>query len=343
MILAHLSIGSIEKMGFQILSISGGGFLGLYSASLLAELERINQRSIADSFDLVAGTSVGGIIALGLAAGTPALKIKAAFEQNGKKIFSERPAPTSQLGSWIDIGRSALSSKYTSSVLRETIESIVGKDTRIGDLRRAVLIPSINLSKGSPQIFKTPHHPNFRLDKNLRVSDVALATSAAPTFFPLAEIGDELFADGGLYANSPDLLALHEATHFFQIEESQVRMLSIGTTTAQFSFGHSRSEDYGILDWFSDQRLMNVIIASQQQSVDFMLRHRLATRYLRLDAVQSKEQERILGLDIATEEAQKTIRALASSTLQKNINEPLLSEMLKNKAPDTKLYHKTEV
>lgn len=329
-------------MGFQILSISGGGFLGLYSASLLAELEKTSKRSIATSFDLLAGTSVGGIIALGLAAGTPALKIKSAFEENGKKIFSGRPAPASKLGSWIDICRSALSSKYASSVLRDTIESIVGKDTRIGDLQRAVLVPSINLSKGSPQIFKTPHHPSFRLDMNLRVSDVALATSAAPTFFPLAEIGDALFADGGLYANSPDLLALHEATQFFQIEEKQVRMLSIGTTTAQFSFGHSQGEDFGILHWFTDQRLMNVIIASQQQSVGFMLRHRLADRYLRLDAVQSKEQERILGLDVATDEAQKTIRALASATLQENINDPLLDEMLKNQAPDTKLYHKIE-
>ncbi len=342
MILAHHSIESIKPMAFQILSISGGGFLGLYSASLLADLERISQRSMAESFDLLAGTSVGGIIALGLAAGTPALKIKSAFEQNGKKLFSERPAPTSKIGSWIDIGRSALSSKYSNSALRETIESIVGKDTRIGDLRRAVLIPSINLSKGSPQIFKTPHHPNFRIDMNLRVSDVALATSAAPTFFPLAAVGDGLFADGGLYANSPDLLAVHEATHFFQIAESQVRMLSIGTTTAKFSFGHSQRDDYGILHWFTAQKLMNVIIASQQQSVDFMLRHRLADRYLRLDAVQSKEQERILGLDVATDEAQKTIRALANSTLQENINEQLLGEMLKNQAPDTKLYHKLE-
>jgi uncharacterized protein len=148
-------------MGFQILTLSGGGFLGLYTATLLTELEKRSERSIATSFDLIAGTSIGGIIALALAAGTSASKIKAAFEENGKKIFSNNPPPTSWFGSFVDIARSASSSKYKSSVLRETVEELVGTNTLIGDLRHAVLIPSINLSKGRPQIFKTPHHPDF--------------------------------------------------------------------------------------------------------------------------------------------------------------------------------------
>ena len=327
-------------MAFQVLALSGGGFLGLYSATILAELEKTTGRSVATSFDLIAVTSIGGIVALGLAAGAPAAKIKSAFEENGTRIFGNRPPPISTFGAFKDIVRGAFTSKYNASALRETVESIVGRDTRVGDLHHAVLIPSINLSKGSPQIFKTPHHVDFRLDLNLRVVDVALATSAAPTYFPLAEIDDSLFTDGGLYANSPDLLALHEATHFFKVDEGSVRILSIGTTTAQFSFGHTQSKNFGIADWFKGQRLMNVIIASQQKSVDFMLRHRLADRYVRLDAIQSKEQERILGLDVATEEAQKTIRALASATIQENINNRVLQEMLQNKAEATKFYHK---
>ncbi|MBX3347791.1 MAG: patatin-like phospholipase family protein [Nitrospira sp.] len=326
-------------MGFQILTLSGGGFLGLYTATLLAELEERWKRSIATSFDLIAGTSIGGIIALALAAGTPASKIKAAFEDNGKKIFSKKPPPKSRFGSFWDILLSTSSSKYKSSILRETVEELVGVNTRIGDLRHAVLIPSINLSKGRPQIFKTPHHPDFKLDLHLKVSDVALATSAAPTFFPLAEINDSLFVDGGLYANSPDLFALHEATHFFKIPEQDIRMLSIGTTTSQFSFGHPAEKDFGIYQWFAGQRLMNVIIASQQQSVGYMLGHRLSNRYLRLDANQSKEQERALGLDIATDEAQKLVRALASATFQDHINDTLLKEMMENQAPQPIFYH----
>lgn len=327
-------------MAFQILSLSGGGFLGLYSIAVLAELEKISGAPLGNRFDLLAGTSVGGIVALSLAAGVSAEKIKSAFEENGKKIFGNRPPPTSSFGLIKDIIRGAFSSKYEASALKETIKSIVGEDTRIGDLQHPVLIPAINLSKGKPQIFKTPHHPDFRLDLNLRVVDVALATSAAPTYFPLAEIGDSLFTDGGLYANSPDLLALHEATHFLKADEENIRMLSIGTTTAQFSFGHSQTKSFGIVHWFSGQRLMNVIIASQQKSVDYMLRHRLGDRYVRLDAIQSKEQERMLGLDVATDEAQKTIRALAAATVQENINKTVLQEMLQNEAPEPKFHHR---
>ena len=79
-------------MAFQILCLSGGGYLGLYTASVLAELENQLGGPIAAYFDLLAGTSVGGIIALGLAAETPASDIKESFESNGSRIFSLKPS-----------------------------------------------------------------------------------------------------------------------------------------------------------------------------------------------------------------------------------------------------------
>lgn len=77
---------------------------------------------------------------------------------------------------------------------------------------------------------------------------VALAHSAAPTFFPLRKIRGELFADGGLYANSPDHLALHEAEHFLEERLEDISVLSIGTTTSRFSFSNS-----GETDWSNGQ------------------------------------------------------------------------------------------
>jgi patatin-like phospholipase/acyl hydrolase len=326
-------------MSFQILCLSGGGYLGLYSAALLSELERQSGTPIASRFDLLAGTSIGGIIALALAAEVSAETIQSAFERNGQAIFGSNPPLRSALALFIDLCRNALKSKYSADALRSTIAEIVGADLRVGELRHPVLIPAVNLSKGSPQIFKTPHHESFRLDVNLRVVDVAMATSAAPTYFPLAEIGDALYTDGGLYANSPDLLALHEATNFFKQSESDIRLLSIGTTTSQFSFAHAANKRFGIVEWFKGARLLNVIIASQQRSVDFMMKHRLAANYLRLDETQSKEQEQILGLDVATRDAQRTIRALASGTAQRAINEPLLRMLLEHTAPAPKFFH----
>ena len=96
---------------FNILSLSGGGFLGLYTVSILAELEKNLGRPIASCFDLMAGTSIGGIIALGLAAERPAIDIKSAFEKNGSKIFSDRPASTGKIRELLEFCSSIQKSK----------------------------------------------------------------------------------------------------------------------------------------------------------------------------------------------------------------------------------------
>jgi patatin-like phospholipase/acyl hydrolase len=199
--------------------------LGLYTATILAELEEITRRPIARSFDLIAGTSIGGIIALGLAAEIPAKEIKTAFEENGTRIFSARRAPTSRFGAFRDTMRFMFRPKYDGVALEEAIERIVGPERRIGDLQHRIIVPTVNITKGQVQVFKTSHHPTFCRDQKLKLRDVALATSAAPTYFPLAEVGDALFADGGLYANSPDILALHEAEHFLGIPNAQMHLL----------------------------------------------------------------------------------------------------------------------
>jgi uncharacterized protein len=97
---------------FGILALSGGGFLGLYTIAILAALEKEIGAPIASRFDLLAGTSVGGIIALGLAAEIPVRDIQDAFEKNGTKIFSDRAAATGGLRSFLELRRNALRPKY---------------------------------------------------------------------------------------------------------------------------------------------------------------------------------------------------------------------------------------
>ena len=327
-------------MPFQILCLSGGGFLGLYTATVIAGLEKEFGGPIAGHFDLISGTSIGGIIALGLANEVPGLSIKNAFEANGTRIFSGRPAPKGLLGRGIDLCRSLVSSKYRPTALRATISGIIGEETLIGYLRHPCLIPAVNLSKGAPQVFKTDHHQNFRMDLHLKAVDVAMATSAAPTYFPIAQINDSLYVDGGLYANSPDLLALHEAEHFFGAKLEEVTILSIGTTTSKFSFPHRHKKEFGLLNWAVGARLVQTMISSQQQLADFMLKHRLGDRYVRLDVQQSREQQDSLSLDTATPEAQQTIRALASATVQAALNDPKLRAMFDYTAPKPRFYHR---
>jgi patatin-like phospholipase/acyl hydrolase len=97
---------------FRILSLSGGGFLGLYTACVLAELEAQARKPIAECFGLIAGTSVGGIIALGLAKGSSAKSVRDAFIKNGPDIFSTKRPPQSTLGKRLALLDNATSAKY---------------------------------------------------------------------------------------------------------------------------------------------------------------------------------------------------------------------------------------
>jgi patatin-like phospholipase/acyl hydrolase len=328
-------------MAFHILAIGGGGYLGLYSAAVLAQLEQQIGAPIASRFDLLAGTSVGGIIALALANEVPAADIKTAFEVNGTRIFSNRRAPRGTIGKLWDVAaRSFFWPKYDVTHLRRTIVDVMGEETRLGDLKHPVLVPVVNLTKGGPQVFKTDYHPDFKRDLYLKVIDVALATAAAPTYFPIAQIGDGLYADGGLFANAPDLVAVHDAERYFGADITDIHVLSIGTTTSRFSFSHEMGTRFGILHWAMGARLVQVLMSSQQQTMDYMLRHRLGDRYVRLDEQQSREQENALALDVATVGAQRTMRALAEVTVQRCLNDPRLVAMLARRAPQPVFYHR---
>jgi patatin-like phospholipase/acyl hydrolase len=327
-------------MPFQILSLSGGGYLGLYTAAVLAEIEDRIKAPLASRFDLIAGTSVGGIIALGIANEVKAADIKKAFEDNGTAIFSARKPPNTWVGKFHDFLRCLLKPKYDPGALRRTITAIIGADTTLGDLKHPCIIPTVCLTKGGPQIFKTDHHPDFSRDLRLKAVDVALATSAAPIYFPIAEIADGLYADGGLYANSPDFIAIHEAEHFLGVGLADIRVLSIGTTTSKFSFAHGSGTQFGLLKWTMGQRLVQATLSSQQQIVDQVTRHRLGRRYVRLDAEQSREQEQSLSLDTAHPDAQKTIRAMAAVTAQAAFVNPDLTSILSHISSPPNFYHR---
>ncbi len=325
---------------FNVLCLSGGGYLGLFTATILAGIEEQIGEPIARRFDLLAGTSVGGIIALALANEVPASKIKEVFVSYGPAVFSSNNKSSSLIKSTRSLLRNARKAQYTGDKLGTLIGEAIGAELKIGDLKHRVIIPAVNLTKGSPQVFKTAHHPSFVRDWKLRAIDVALATSAAPTYFPMHRIGGELFADGGMYANAPDLMALHEAEHFLGARLEDIRILSIGTTSTSFSFSNRVGTNLGWLSWMHNQRLSTVMIASQQLIVDYMLKHRLSDRYLRIDRSQSHEQEGSLGLDIASPAAIFDLQALGEASLREHLGRQSLPNMLEHVAVKPTFYHK---
>ena len=296
---------------FQALSLTGGGYRGLFTARALQVIEDHIGVPIGQRFDLTCGTSIGGIVALAVAFEVPMRKVVEVFEQHGTAIFPPQTPPKTKVGKGLDLLKHSRKPRYSTAPLREAINQLIDKDATLNDAKHAVAIPAVNVTQGRPQVFKTRHKAEWTRDWKFKAVDVALATAAAPTFFELAEVGGNLYADGGLFANAPDMVALHEAEHFFGVATDAVRILSVGTTTKSYSVSFGAGRQFGIADWMEDQRLFSVTISAQQQFVDQLIQHKLQDRYVRLDYEPSQEQASDLGLDVATEVARKTLKALA--------------------------------
>jgi patatin-like phospholipase/acyl hydrolase len=326
-------------MTFQILALSGGGYRGLFTSSILTRLEQQAQRPIGDCFDLIAGTSIGGVIAIGLALGKSTEAIKKMFLDHGEEIFTRGERPQGWLAKLQERKRQWKQPKYDGTVLREKIEAVLGKNARLGDARTRLLIPAINMTKGSVQMFKTAHHPNFLNDHKLLAADVAMATSAAPLYFPMAKIENSNFIDGGIVANAPDMCAVHEAISFLGQDLRDISVLSIGTTTSKFSLPSSLGRAFGQKQWLENNRLVSTMMSSQQQLVDFMLKHQLGDRYVRFDEQPSPEQITDLGLDLATANRQQTLLGMADGCYQALSNNVKVIEMLAHRPPRPTFFH----
>lgn len=287
---------------FQALALSGGGFRGLYTARILADVEQRIGQPIATRFDLIAGTSIGGILALAVACEIPAERVVALFEKHGAEIFRRR----SRTGFF--------RSKYSSEPLGRLLSQpeLFGQRT-LGDCRHPALIPAINFTTGKPVVFKTPHHPTFVHDTALPLVDVALATSAAPTYFPRHILRSSQYVDGGLFANAPAMLAVHEAEFFCKRSIESIYVLAVGTMSARTTVDPRRNPAGGMLSWGgvnpveTPAQLFALTISAQESLVDFMVRHRLQDRYCHLDDALTDEQARAVGLDKATPSAAEVL------------------------------------
>lgn len=211
---------------FKILSLDGGGLRGAFSAAVLSVLEDQVDRPLAEYFALIAGTSTGGIIALAVALGLPAHQIREFYRVDGPIVFARSASFWHRLASvWHP--------KHEGTRLRRALERVF-EDRCMRHLRTRVVVPTFSATAGEIRLFKTPHHDRIKRDRDRRLVDVALATSAAPYYLPEASDRDERFLDGGLWANSPVAVAAVEAIGYLGVPRSCVRILSIGTTTTPY-------------------------------------------------------------------------------------------------------------
>jgi patatin-like phospholipase/acyl hydrolase len=314
-----------KRKPYRILSLAGGGYLGFYTACVLAELEARAGIPLGRCFDLIAGTSVGGILALGLAFEVPAVEMQRLFAEHGPDIFSTRPLATGAVSNLLDMTRSVWGPKYSGVALRQALLKRIG-DRTLGEAQHHVVVPAVNVSKSMTKIFKTPHGTQSTGDEHISVVDAAMATCAAPAYFPAVRIGEDLFADGGMFAAAPDLVALHEAEQFVGANPKDISMLSIGTATLRYAPAEQISDDDGAIGWLSEGRLVLTLISVQQQHVQAMMLDRLPGRYTHLDALWPVRVG--LGIDVATTKAVHTLAELARETLQQSDMEDLARRFL---------------
>lgn len=316
---------------FHVLALSGGGYRGLYTATVLAELEAAMGRPIASHFDLICGTSAGGMLALGLAAEIPAAELKALFVEKGKRIFASRSLLRHALGFW-------WTAKHHSSGLQGVLAEQFG-DATVGDLKHRVLVPAVNYTTGRGQFFKTPHHPTFELDHRMRLVDVALATAAAPVYFPLARNERGVFADGGLVGNAPGLFGLHEArTFLLPKKDVRVRVLSIGAMTIGATLRGSAGLDRGFGLWRGS--LFDLVISAQESSVDYMLRQSLGDDYYQIDDKATPDQSLdVKSLDRVSVGATNTLRDRGVHAAQRTLGDPKFQPFRQHHAAVPTFFH----
>lgn len=262
---------------FQILSLDGGGFKGLFSAAVLAKLEEKSGHRIIDHFDLITGTSTGGLIAIGLGLGLSPREIVQFYVKEGPTIFGNRFGWRWCL-QWV-------LRKFPQSRIKNALqsESAYG-DKLLGQSSKRLVIPAYNLGADQVRVFKTPHHPRLTTDLHIPAWKVALATSAAPTYFPACQdINHTRLVDGGVWANNPAMVGVVEAVSLLDVSLTAIKVFSIGTTDSRKSRRKALNSG-GIVQWLRRKDVLDVLMRGQSVGVNGLVAHLIGpTNYRRID------------------------------------------------------------
>lgn len=295
----------------RILSIDGGGMRGIVPAMLLEALEARLKKPLSQAFDLIAGTSTGGLIALALAkpdaSGRPQYSpgdICDIYRKQGKAIF-HRP-----IAHVIATLGGLAGPKYPADGIDQVLLEVLG-DVRLSGALTRVMVTSYDTAASSPYFFKSfrtgplgygaAHGGAGSPDDHL-MRLAARATSAAPTFFPpvaLAPIDrtepEKALVDGGVFANNPAMCALAEAVRRFPDRKYLVASVGTGSDQEQLLYGEVRS--LGLAGWAVP--ILKVVFDGVSDAVDYQLGHVLgAANYFRFQC-----DSRGLRMDDPSDEA----------------------------------------
>lgn len=311
-----------EQQPFRVLSLDGGGMRGTYTATYLdrlastfAKRRGVAELDIGAAFDLVVGTSTGGIIACALAKGVHLAEVVSLYREHGSQIFT-RSMPTGMLNAVGDLAARPAALAKGTNVLRRALEDRLGSTT-LGDIYVArgigLAIPVVEMSQHRAWVFKTPHLKRItnHRDDDYSLVDVCLATSAAPLYRSMAAVdhpengagGFNVFVDGGLWANNPVLVGLVDALDM-TVPGQEIQIFCLGTCPLPAGEQIPKSAVHrGLPEWKFGGEAASLAVDAQQFAYDHVAK-KLAGHIDRTCAIIRFPSEKVpaalipyLGLD----------------------------------------------
>ncbi|WP_353286488.1 patatin-like phospholipase family protein [Wolbachia endosymbiont (group A) of Crataerina pallida] len=288
-----------------ILSVDGGGIRGIIPAIILAEIEKRARKPIAEIFDLMAGTSTGGIVVAGLCKKDKpqysANDLVEFYQEYGSYIFKSSFLRRS-IFSWFNCAQ------YSHKNIEFVLDKYFGDDTLQNTLSN-VLLTSYDIQNNCPFFFKSWKEGNIKLKDALR------AATAAPTYFAPKYLKinqkEMVLVDGGVFANNPAACAYASGKRLFPNDD--ILLLSIGTGRTDRSIEYANSKRFGKIGWIKP--LLNVMFASGLDCVNYQMNQVIGNRYVR---IQSQLKLASADMDNITSKNIKSLQQEAKAMIEEN-------------------------
>jgi uncharacterized protein len=293
----------------KILSIDGGGIRGIIPALVLAELEKTIGKPTSEIFDLIAGTSTGGILGLGLSKdngqGNPQYAAKDLvnlYEKEGKNIF-----PKSLWQNVSTMGGLA-NEKYSRQGIDTVLANYFGADL-LGSCLTKTIVTTYDIANRQPLFLKSwkPEH------HSIKAADAARATSAAPTYFEPVKMvvngENKVLIDGGIFINTPSVSAYVEALRIFP-DEKEFLVVSLGTGELNRPISYDDAEDWGVVEWLNP--LLSCVFDGVCDAANYQMSLLLEGNYYRL---QTRLDQAADDMDNVSDQNMKALKAEAKTLL----------------------------
>jgi patatin-like phospholipase/acyl hydrolase len=323
----------VKERKIRLLSLDGGGIKGILSGQILVRIEEMLKditgeptTRIGDYFDIIAGTSTGGILACAYlmpdGINRPlysAEEVINFYLEHGDDIFHK------SLKQKIKSGFGFFGAEYDSTGLENTLEKYFGM-TELKELIKPCLIPSLDTEKRKCVFFKQ-HYASFDMSENFYVKDLLRATTSAPTYFKPASIqslSGETYSlvDGGVFANNPTLCAYTEVNKLFNPNRNltvrDVKILSLGTGHNDAIYKNEIIRKWGLIKWAKPS--IDMMMSSSSKVTDYELgklfeSFNVSNQYLRVNPNIPYE---LSYMDNGKHENMEKLKEIGDLTFEKN-------------------------